>query len=100
MQTVTAFRDLPGQRPVDYLGSWKGLARSDGFTGSTQGRYLHGGNTMVRQKDVKAVGKFLDRLTAVYIHNNPGALKHFGKERIRDSLLNEQLRLAFQRLDS
>ncbi|EHQ2770458.1 hypothetical protein KRB99_000027 [Salmonella enterica] len=49
-------------------------------------------------KEVKATAKFIDRLTAVWIHNNPGTLKHFGKEKIRDCLLNEQLRIAFKRL--
>lgn len=80
----------------------KGLTEPNGSerTGSLTRGDLHGGNTMVKQKDVKRVVKFLDRLTAVYIQNNPGALKHFGKERIRDSLLNEQLRLAFRRLEA
>ncbi|KJP43594.1 hypothetical protein SR70_04815 [Klebsiella aerogenes] len=55
---------------------------------------------MVKQKDVKDVAKYIDRLTAVWIENNPGALQYFGKERIRDALLNEQLRIAFKRLDS
>jgi len=55
---------------------------------------------MVRLKDVKAVAKDLDRLTAAYIRSNPGTLKHFGKEKIRDALLNEQLRLAFRRLEA
>lgn len=55
---------------------------------------------MVSAKDIKRTQKHLDRLTAVWIHNNPGTLKHFGKERIRDCLLNEQLRLAFRRLEA
>lgn len=53
---------------------------------------------MVRQKDVKAVRKHLDRMTAIYIENNPGTLQHFGKERIRTDLTNDLLRIAFRRL--
>lgn len=55
---------------------------------------------MVSKKDLRATQKHLDRLTAAYISYNPGTLKHFGKEKIRDCLLNEQLRLAFQRLEA
>lgn len=55
---------------------------------------------MVRQKDLKRTQKHIDRLTAVWIHNNPGALQFFGKERIREDMLNEQLRLAFKRLNA
>lgn len=55
---------------------------------------------MVRLKDVKATQRDLDRLTAAYIRSNPGTLKHFGKEKIRDALLNEQLRLAFKRMEA
>lgn len=51
-------------------------------------------------KQIKATVKHIDRLTAVWIHNNPGTLQHFGKERIRDSIINEQLRLAFKRLEA
>ena len=51
-------------------------------------------------KQIKATAKFIDRLTAAYIDYNPGTLKAFGKERIRDTCINEQLRLAFKRLDS
>ena len=49
-------------------------------------------------KQIKATAKWIDRLTAAYIDCNPGTLKHFGKEKIRDCLLNEQLRIAFKRL--
>ncbi|EAQ9051871.1 hypothetical protein D8V62_23835 [Salmonella enterica] len=55
---------------------------------------------MVSKKDLRRTQRDLDRLTAAYIRSNPGTLKHFGKERIRDSLLNEQLRLAFKRLEN
>lgn len=54
---------------------------------------------MPNRKDRRATAKFIDRLTAAYIRSNPATLKHFGKEKIRDCLLNEQLRLAFKRLE-
>lgn len=54
---------------------------------------------MVSNKDVKRTAKHIDRLTAAFIASNPGTLKHFGKEYIRDCLLNEQLRIAFKRVN-
>lgn len=51
-------------------------------------------------KQIKATAKWIDRLTAVYIHNNPGTLEHFGKERIRNDLLTDQLRIAFRRMEA
>lgn len=50
-------------------------------------------------KEIKKTAKWIDRLTAVYIHNNPGTLQHFGKERIRNDLLNDELRKAFRRFE-
>lgn len=51
------------------------------------------------RKQRKATGKYLDRLTALFIHDHPGILKEHTKEVIRDFLLNMELSRAFARLD-
>lgn len=53
---------------------------------------------MVTKKDLKRTQKHLDRLTAAYIHDRPDMLKAYGKEAIRQVVLNDALRRAFASL--
>lgn len=54
---------------------------------------------MVSKKDLKRTQKRLERITAAFIHDRPDMLKRYGKEAIRDVVLNEELKQAFKRLD-
>lgn len=51
-------------------------------------------------KQIKFTAKQIDRLTAAYIKDRPLMLKRYGKEVIRDHILNDLLRRAFTRLES
>ncbi|ENG0769466.1 hypothetical protein ABTS79_003041 [Salmonella enterica subsp. enterica] len=55
---------------------------------------------MPNRKQRKATAKQIDQLTAAYIKDRPLMLKQYGKEAIRDHILNDLLRRAFVRLEA
>lgn len=55
---------------------------------------------MVSKKDLKRTQRYLDRLTAAFIHDRPSMLKRYGKEAIRDHILNVELARAFKTLEA
>ncbi|EGN4266591.1 hypothetical protein IHZ75_004393 [Salmonella enterica] len=52
------------------------------------------------RKERKATAKQIDQITAAFIRERPAMLKEYGKEAIRDHVLNDLLRRAFARLES
>lgn len=57
-------------------------------------------NRMVSKKDLRRTQKHLDRLTAAFIQCRPDMLRKYGKEAIRDHLLNMELAKAFKAMEA